>query len=226
MPCKFHIIGTPLNESASLDSQIKEILKDCALVIGERRKMTTTHLKRLGLTPEETLFMDPSPKKGVLKSALLDHYKKQHSVALMSDCGMPILFDPGKEALEMAKEIGFEIKSLPSATSFGAAMAISGFEPPFWVEGFLPQKTPERQRRLKELANIRAPIVLMDTPYRFELLLKEALVLGPQKAAFLATHLSMPQEAFYWGKVSNLSNWAKKRGLKKAEFVLIISHDS
>jgi len=222
MPCKFHIIGTPLNESAPLHSQIKDVLQNCALVIGERRKMTTTHLKRLGVNPEELLFMDPPPKKGVLKAALLDHYLKKHSVTLMSDCGMPILFDPGKEALELAKEIGFEIHSHPNATSFGAAMAISGFEPPFWVEGFLPQKKPDRQRRLLELKKIRAPIVLMDTPYRFELLLKEALVLGPNSTAFLATHLSMPQEAFFWGKVSSLSSWASQRGLKKAEFVLII----
>ena len=109
MHCKFHIIGTPLDERATPISLSRSLLKDCSLVIGERRKMTTTHLKRLGVTPEEILFMDPPPKKGVLRAALLDHFRKKHSVALMSDCGMPILFDPGKEALELAKEIGFEI---------------------------------------------------------------------------------------------------------------------
>jgi 16S rRNA (cytidine1402-2'-O)-methyltransferase len=64
------------------------------------------------------------------------------------------------------------------------------------------------------------PIVLMDTPYRMDSVLKDVIkVFGSGKRAVLACDLTQVGEKIYRG---NLGQIYKEAGGKKAEFMLVL----
>ncbi|NBT59449.1 hypothetical protein EBT16_11760, partial [bacterium] len=130
---------------------------------------------------------------------------------------------PGKEVLELAREMGFAIRCVPGPTSWGTACALSGWNPPFLLVGFLSPKAEERLRQLAGLTRTSAHIVLMDTPYRFQALLKDCdKVFGSQHQAFLAWEISTAQETYLWGSLRELELRASEKNLKKGEFILLL----
>lgn len=221
-----HIVGTPLDDGAELSPAAYARIESCSVVIGESRKGLFPYLKALGREPEKRrifLLDPPRPEEWqAIRAALGAVAKSGGDAALLSDTGMPILFDPGNEVLALARELKLEIRATPSATSWGTACAVSGFPPPFFIEGFLPRETPDRLARLRELARVPAASVFMDTPYRFRILLRQLNeVFGPERQAFLAWEISSAQEAYIWGSLASIEKEAERRNLQKGEFILL-----
>jgi 16S rRNA (cytidine1402-2'-O)-methyltransferase len=222
------ILGMPLSEEEALPAKTISALKDSHWVIAERRQVALPRLKAAGASPESIFFLDPFRERELkeLKENLTLLAATEKKVALFSDMGMPLLFDPGKDILEHCQKVGFSIHSVPGPTSWGTACALSGYLPPFLIVGFLSQKTEIRTEELIRLKKEKAHLVLMETPYRFEPLLEQCTkVLGAKRDAFLAWEIGMPQEELIWGSLSQIRSESAKRGLKKGEFILIIKGD-
>jgi 16S rRNA (cytidine1402-2'-O)-methyltransferase len=226
------ILGTPLDETSLLAPRALEIVSKAHVIIGESRKLTARHC-RMGKTPG-------APRKTpvhLLEHATMESWKeiehdlkrisKDHGAeaiaVLLSDTGMPILFDPGREVMDLARHIGFRVRTIPAATAWATAAALSGFLPPFYVADFLPRDPNERMQKLKQLSQVGSHCVIMDTPYRFRLLIDESRrIFGDTRLAFLAWDIARSSEQYIWGNLAQLSQAAKGRQLDKGEFVLII----
>ena len=220
------IVGSPLNDLSPLSPETIDDIQACRLIIGESRKRTLSLLAKSGirLGLESFIFLD-HPDFQSLKQIIRDIAKGGGNIALLSDSGMPILFDPGKEVLELCKQLGFAIRTRPTATSWSTACAVSGFSTPFLIHDFLPQKTPDRAKILTSLKNREENIVLLETPYRFQLILKEAIdTFGKDRQAFIAWQIACIDEWYGWGTLSSLLEISVKTLPKKGEFVLIIHH--
>lgn len=224
------ILGMPLQEKSAVSPSIAKVLQDSSVIIGESRRLTERVISRLSLRVDAKVFYldnQSAPDQKALLAELKQLASKGGTACLFSDMGMPILFDPGKEVLENAKKLSFEIRCLPGPTSWGTACALSGWEPPFVLVGFLSPKAEERLKELSSLSNSPGHIVLMDTPYRFQALLKDCLkVWGPQQASFLAWEIGMPEETYLWGTLRELEQRAAEKNLKKGEFILILHKPS
>lgn len=226
MTSAFYILGLPLQEKSATPPAVASILEKSSLIIGESRKYTERILSRIALLKEAQVFyLDnmASQEKKLLETALKSAQQQGQIVSLFSDMGMPILFDPGKEILELAKKLDFTFRCIPGPTSWGTACALSGWNPPFFVVGFLPVKTEERQVEMKKLVSAPGHLVLMDTPYRFQPLLSDCLkVLGNHRNAFIAWEIGGSEEFYFWGTLKSLEEVASKRAMKKGEFILLI----
>lgn len=227
---ELYVIGTSLFEYSAVSSHTKEILKGCDLILGERPKVTESRLKDLPLKPRcEIFYLDnlKSAEENLLRSAFEKTAKTGGRIALFSDMGMPLLFDPGREWVELALKLGFKIRCEAGPTSWGTACALSLWDPPFFIQGFLSQKTELRLRQLKSLLSNSAHIVLMDTPYRFQSLLKACEdVFGLGHPGFLAWEISSKNECYLWGSLTELQQGMLKKGLSKGEFILILKNPS
>jgi 16S rRNA (cytidine1402-2'-O)-methyltransferase len=217
------IFGTPLKESLSLPKESLDTLKSADIIIAESRKnfFQIFPKSKIELDEKKLYFLDPSRKETYeLLFEALD--KPTVTACLLSDSGMPILFDPGEEVLEFCKKNNFKIRTLPTATSWGTACSVSGFEPPFYILGFLPQKEEEWNSVLKKHQG-KGHLVLLETPYRFEKFLKNLIsAFGKAQEAFLAYEIAGPQEDYIWGTLDNILRETQKRGLVKGEFVVIV----
>jgi 16S rRNA (cytidine1402-2'-O)-methyltransferase len=220
-----YCVGTPLQDTQALDPQSKALLETADLIIGESKKTTFRYLTQLSKRPADDalFFLDPFRKDEWerLVTTLERNKKANAAVCLISDTGMPILFDPGIEVLELCRKLGYDVHSSIGATSWGMAAALSGFPPPFFVEGFLPRDNAERLSRLGQLKREKG-LILMDTPYRFQLLLKQCAEAFGKREAFLAWELTGKEERLRWGTLGELEKMAQREKLEKGEFVLVI----
>jgi 16S rRNA (cytidine1402-2'-O)-methyltransferase len=220
------IIGTPLSENELLSEATLDRLEKCTVLVGESRKVAMRWTsKRRGLTEKSWFYLD-GMQRGDWRECTeqIQRCKKAgQDVALFSDGGMPILFDPGGDVLSYCREQGFHIRCQPASTSWATACAISGWEPPFLIQGFLPRKTEEREQALHLLGKRKESIVLMETPYRFTALIEQlGKTCTPERAVFLAWEIGTSQERYFWTSVGKIQALAEKQGLQKGEFVLIL----
>ncbi len=225
------IVGMPLDEGQVPGPAQLEALARADVLIGESKKVGFGYLKHVpGFRDKEIYFLDGMSNTD--KEALIQRIgallKQGESVALFSDAGMPISFDPGKEILDLCRKKGFEIRSVPGATSWGTAIGLCGWEPPFLLFDFLPREADARLKRLHEckqnMASARAHGVFLETPYRFQTFLKDARkVFGPSAQTFLAWEISRSGESFFWGSMEALAADTLRNARLKGEFVLIVS---
>lgn len=212
------VIGTPLDEKSLLSTVAIQKLSQAEIIFAETRKRTLSLLARSGLRllEERFYFLDNAKDAGSDAKVLL---KNKGSATLLSDSGMPILFDPGREILEIARSLGFQIKTVPGPTSWGTACAVSGFLPPFSILGFLPQKSQDRKEVLSRIKPLREHTVILEAPYRFQALTDDLVkIFSPNQNAFLAWEIGGSAERYAWGTLREI----QKLGFGKGEFVIIL----
>lgn len=220
------LIGTPLDESTPLSAPTLDLLERCSVLIGESRRVAQKWTsKRPDLAKKTWFFLDgirPNEEKD-LRVQLQHCFQNGENVALFSDGGMPVLFDPGSDILTRCRELGFHVRTLAGATSWGTACVVSGWEPPFLILGFLPRKTEERARLWDTQKKRKEHIVLMDTPYRFPAiidLMEQSL--EPDRPVFVAWEIGTHSETFLWTRAGHLRRQCNSLGLSKGEFILIV----
>lgn len=219
------ILGVPLDDGLPLRPEARAVLQRAAYVVAESERRFTTLAKRSGcaIATEHVSYLDnarPTTLSAV-DTRLKELAGTDAEVALLSDCGMPLLFDTGASVLGRARSLGFRVRSVPDATSWATAAAISGFEPPFLVLGFPPREPADRMRFLAAQTRQPAALVLLDTPYRYRKLVEDtAKVLGPRRSAFVGCDLGRKTERCTWGTLGELAR--ASADAPKGEFVLIV----
>lgn len=219
------VLGTALDESLPLSAASAAATERAQVLIGENRTVTMRRLRGLDVSAKRVFCLDPDRKdvREEMESALTELAKRGGTAVLFSDSGMPILFDPGAEVLALCRRLGYRVRATEGATSWGMAAALSGFPPPLLVAGFPPREPQERQAFLARHSAAEAAVVLMDTPYRFEVLLSETIkAFGPDREAFLAWNLTLEGERLLWSRLGDLFAATKKEGLHKGEFTLVV----
>jgi 16S rRNA (cytidine1402-2'-O)-methyltransferase len=219
------ILGVPLDDALPLRPEARAVLERAAYVVAESERRFTTLAKRSGcaVAAEHVSYLDnarPATLSAV-DARLKELARTEAEVALLSDCGMPLLFDTGASVLGRARSLGFRVRSVPDATSWGTAAAISGFEPPFLVLGFPPREPADRMQFLAAQTRQPAALVLLDTPYRYRKLVEDAAkALGPRRSAFVGWDLGRKTERCTWGALGELARASADE--PKGEFVLIV----
>ena len=226
MKSKLWIIGTPLSDRDPLAPSLNEKIAGLTLFIGESRGRAQFLLRHLPPNPlrEVHLLDPPHPhQRQALFEALEKAQAAGQEIGLFSDTGMPISFDPGLEVLQWARKKNIEIRSLPSATSWGSAAALSGYLPPYYVWGFPPRETKERDQFFAQLKQKPEAGVLLETPYRFLKILQELEEkVGGDREVFVAWELSGDNERLMWFPLRDWKRQTAQYGLEKGEFIIVL----
>lgn len=169
----------------------------------ENAKSARASLKWLGHPgPLRELAIEDLPESPT--PADLDHLLAPllagHDVGVMSEAGCPGVADPGALLVRRAHEQGLAVKPLVGPSSLLLALMASGLDGQrFAFHGYLPQRDPERSKRIleleKESQQKRQTQIFIETPYRNGALL-EALLAAcrPETRLCLATDLTLPSE--------------------------------
>ncbi len=220
------VVGTPIDDSTLPEPRTLQCLERANVYIGESRKLAGRILSRVPGAKEKPLFLlDESarPEEKEWKPALREIARTGGEVAVFSDSGMPLLFDPGNTVLEFCLQNDFTIRSRCSPTSWGSACALSGWTAPFSIVGFPPREDAERRRFWGPLLQSPSHTVVMERPYRFLALLSEcAEHFGKSRPAFLAWEIDSENENLIWGSLDEIQRRAKAFEKTKGEFVLVI----
>jgi 16S rRNA (cytidine1402-2'-O)-methyltransferase len=217
---KLFIVATPIGNPLDITLRAIETLKNADAVICEDIRIGSKLAKNIGIEIKEWIEVNEHNEK-TAGDFIQEKLLTGTTLALISDCGTPVFSDPGAKIIERALSVGAKVIPIPGTSSLMAALSVMDTPlPKFYFAGFLPRQTAERASMLEYLRKMHIPIILMDTPYRMDAILKDAIkTFGSGKMAVLACDLTLPGEMIYRG---NLGEVYKRAGGKKSEFILIL----
>ena len=150
---------------------------------------------------------------------------------LISDCGTPVLEDPGKILLEYCYSNNIKVKPIPGVSSITAAIMCLPFNfKEFYYAGLLSRDDKERERKLIYLKKLNIPIIILDTPYRMNRILNAIKkVYSKNKIIGLCLDMTTDREEIIIDEIGNicdkynLKSSNKPNSKEKREFVIVIS---
>lgn len=222
-PGKLYLVSVPIGNRDDLSTRAVRVLGAVDEIVCEERRNGSTLLKQLGLQVPLSLLNEHNEEENIPR--LLEELRRGQSLALISDAGTPVFADPGLELVRGATKINAQIIPIPGASSLMAALVCSGFSlQQFYFAGFLPRKSKERLARLKELHQIRTTLVILETPYRLNPVLQDALkVFSNSTPTVLCMNLTQKDEQFHRRSLKKMLEHFEQF-LFRGEFVLLLDN--
>ncbi|MBI4976378.1 MAG: tetrapyrrole methylase [Spirochaetes bacterium] len=147
------------------------------------------------------------------------------TAAIISDCGAPLVEDPGRTLVRLAYAHGIRVIPLPGASSLTALLMATPFPiKHFTYYGLLPRDRPERNAECRKLAALPYPVVLLDTPYRFnDVLAAIGGTFSHHREIVIGFDLTSAAEEIFYGTLGDAVGRFGAVKQKKREFILVIN---
>lgn len=208
--------------------RLKEILIKSDIILAESFREATTLFKTLNINIEREKLIEFSEHTNKSKEIyeIVEKILNCKIATLISDCGTPILEDPGKILLEYCYSNNIKVKPIPGVSSITAAIMCLPFNfKEFYYTGLLSRDDKERERKLIYLKKLNIPIIILDTPYRMNKVLNVIKkVYSKNKIIGLCLDLTTDKEEIIIDEIVNICERFNKSEYKnKREFVIVIS---
>jgi len=213
------VVSTPIGNLEDISFRAVNTLRNSDLIACEDTRVTNFLLKEYDINVKTVSYYSHVEKSKL--EYLINELKSGKSISLVSDAGTPGISDPGNILISECIKENIGVKSVPGCSSLIQALVLSGFSlKRFYFQGFLPQKK-NRQTVLKELKRIRMPIIIFESPFRINKLLKEISDTFGNREISVSRELTKKFEHTYRGSVNEIL----KAGIKiKGEFVIVINN--
>ena len=222
LPPGLYLVGTPIGNLEDITLRALRILRDATHILAEDTRHTRRLLDRYGLSTPMISCHKFNERARI--EEILRRIQAGEALALVTDAGMPGLSDPGARAAAAVREANLLVTVIPGPTALTAAIALCGASQGrgFLFDGFLDHKTAARRRRLNQLADFPAPVVLYESTHRILKLLNEVEEeLGSERQLFIARELTKKFEETLSGTPAELRTHFATHSLK-GEFVVIL----
>jgi 16S rRNA (cytidine1402-2'-O)-methyltransferase len=219
------VVATPIGNLGDIGARAAEILRRVAMVAAEDTRRSRVLLAELGAAPRELMSL-ANHNETERTARVLRVLESGADVALVSDAGTPLVSDPGFELVRAAHARGITVVPIPGPSALIAALSVSPLPVErFHFEGFLSARSPQRRRRLAELAGLDVALVCFETARRLGAFLADVIdVMGPQRAIYLAKELTKIHERLLVGSAAELLRRLEVEDeLVRGEFVAVIA---
>lgn len=216
------LAATPIGNLGDASPRLREALANADAIAAEDTRHTAQLLRLLGIEqrPELIALHDHNERD---RAAAIVERAEHEEILLVSDAGMPTVSDPGFRVVQLAAERGVVVSAIPGPSAVITALAVAGLPTDrFAFEGFLPRKTGERTRTLRDLAAERRTLVFFEAPSRIaESLGALAQEFGDARPAAVCRELTKLHEEVKRGSLRELADWA--RDGVRGEIVLVVA---
>ncbi len=215
-----YLCGTPIGNLEDITIRAVNILKEVDLIAAEDTRHTRKLLNHFQISTPVTSYYEHN--QGEKAPYLIEKIKCGTKVALVSDAGMPGISDPGYLLVKLALKHKIKVVAIPGVTALITALVISGLPTnQFIFGGFLPRKSIERRRFLRQLTNEDKTIIFYETPHRLLKALEDILELWGDRKIALARELTKRYEEVKRGTISQILDILKKEEIR-GEITLVI----
>ncbi len=171
-PATVYLVGTPIGHLGDLSPRARQLLAVVDVIACEDTRRSGPLLAEIKAKGRRLSFHQHNINSRLPQ--LLDLLSTGHSLAVISDAGLPGISDPGEELAAQARQRHHEVICIPGPCAATTALVSSGLPSGrFCFEGFLPVKGRQRKERLKTLSSESRTSVLYEAPHRLILLLQE-----------------------------------------------------
>ncbi len=213
-------MATPIGNLEDITLRALRILKEAELVVAEDTRRTGVLLKHYEIKKPLLSYHDHN--KAERTQRIIERLKAGEKIALVSDSGTPGISDPGFYLVRKAIESELPVIPIPGPTALISGLVVSGLPTDKFVfEGWLPRKSTQRKRRLKELSQEPRTIIFFESPHRILNSLKDCLLVFGDRQGALCRELTKKFETVRRDKISNLIKEYSDKS-PKGEFVVVI----
>lgn len=217
---KLYIVSTPIGNLKDITLRAIETLKEVDFILCEDTRTSGNLLNHLEIK-KELISLNAFNEKSKIEF-VVNRILSNQNAALISDAGTPLISDPGVRLVSSCIENNIEVIPIPGASALLAALSMSGLPTDAFVfEGFIPQKKG-RQTKLKELAIEPRTIVIYESMYRIEKLLKELNEYLPDRFIVVCREITKKFEETWRGYPKDLADTFSDK-ISKGEFVVVIA---
>jgi 16S rRNA (cytidine1402-2'-O)-methyltransferase len=217
---KLYIVSTPIGNLKDITLRAIETLKEVDFILCEDTRTSGNLLNHLEIK-KELISLNAFNEKNKIEF-IVNRILSNQTAALISDAGTPLISDPGVRLVSACIEREIEIIPIPGVSALIAGLSMSGLPTDAFVfEGFLPQKKG-RQTKLKELAEEKRTIVLYESTYRIEKLLKELNEFLPNRFVVVCREITKKFEETWRGFPKDILKTLDSK-IIKGEFVVVIA---
>lgn len=216
-----YVVATPIGNLGDMTRRAIDVLSDVDVIASEDTRVTRRLLSHFDIENRCVSYHDNNEQYRAeeLVRLLID----ENSVALVSDAGTPCISDPGYRVVNLAKQSGIEVVSVPGPSAVTAALSISGLPTDhFFFEGFLPKKKG-RQTRFQFLSSLEASIVVYESPMRIIKTLNDiSTLMGDTRIVSVCREITKKFEEAFMGTIGDAIAYFSQKN-PKGEFVIIIA---
>ena len=220
LPPGLHIVATPIGNLGDLSPRAAETLRNARLLLVEDTRVTGKLLAHIGAKVPMLRYDDHSDEQQ--RNAIVARLGAE-AIALVSDAGTPLISDPGYKLVRAARAAGHAVHTVPGPCAGIAALTLAGLPTDrFLFLGFLPAKPGARASAIRDIADVRASLVMYESGQRVAatLIALEA-ELGPRDAA-VAREITKLHEQCVTGTLTDLA--ARYAGTPpKGEIVIVVA---
>jgi 16S rRNA (cytidine1402-2'-O)-methyltransferase len=216
------IVSTPIGNRNDISARALDTLKHADIIACEDTRHTGQLLKGYEINNKH-LESYHEHNENDKAHYLVNEILNGKSVALVTDCGTPMVSDPGYRIVIEAINKNISIVPIPGPTAFIAALTASGFAVnQFHFYGFPPQKKG-RKTFLEKVSEQPSTSILYESPYKILKLLSElALLCGEERKACVSREITKIYEEHIRGTLAECRTVLAKRPSIKGEFVLVL----
>jgi 16S rRNA (cytidine1402-2'-O)-methyltransferase len=215
-----YVVSTPIGHPDDITLRALAILRRVTIVASESPCTTQALLAHHEITATVTSY---GPFNLHEKMQLLLHRLMQgQDVALVSDNGTPVIYDPGSLLVAAAHQAGIPVKAIPGPSTLSTATAISGFSGDAIIfEGHLPITGRALTQHLSQRQHERSTLVFYVKPRNLARLLKVLAQIFPTRQVAITMDLTTSKETVLRGVPSVLRNQIKLVAMDSAVTVVI-----
>ena len=214
-----YLVATPIGNLEDISARALRILRESVLIAAEDTRHTGTLLKHFEIKSQLTSYFEHNKLNKV--DFILEKLS-EGDVALVSDAGTPAINDPGYELVKAALASGFDVRPVPGPSSPIAALTVSGLPTDsFLYLGYLPNKSTERRKAVRQVSNLTYTLIFLESPHRIVDSLEDILsVLGDRRIC-VAREMTKMYEEYWRGQVSGALEYFRSKD-PRGEFTLVI----
>jgi len=193
-----YVVGMPIGHLDDMSLRALRILGESDLIASEDPAATQRLLLHHGVATALTSYGPIHLEEKV--AILIDRLQRGARIALVSDCGSPVIADPGSLLVASAHVHGIQVISVPGPSALTAAVAVAGLScDSFFFQGQLPETKFRMRRCLVNDLKRKTPTVAFCTPRSLALALRTIAEIAPRRIIVLACDLTRPNELIIRG---------------------------
>jgi len=202
-PGTLYVVSTPIGHPDDITLRALATLRGVTMIASENPRATQALLAHHGIIATVTSY---GPFNRHEKMLLLLHQLAQgQDVALVSDNGTPVIYDPGSLFVAAAHQAGIPVKGIPGPSTMTTAAAISGFSGDAIIfDGHLPSTSRRLAQYLSRLRKERRTLVFYVDPRALRGLLKIVAQVLPTRQIAIAMNLTTRKETLSRGRPGEL----------------------
>ncbi len=222
-----YFVSTPIGTARDITLRALDILASADVLAAE----DTRSLRRLmdihGVPLRDRTVLAYHDHSGArAREKLLQALADGRSVAYASEAGTPLIADPGYDLSREAAAAGHMVTTAPGPSAVLAALTQAGLPTDtFLFCGFLPAAAGARRKRLEELRDVPATLVLYESPKRIAASVGDMVeVFGGARQAALCRELTKKFEEVRRGSLDEIEASLQSAAIK-GEIVMVIDRE-